>query len=93
MATVAHGLEHGTYVAAPLRLVSEQRARHMKDARGNKPAGTQLEPVGLGVIQNPVVSLVPTFQAAANIIMGGPGLKAEVGMREVAGGGVELGGK
>ena len=44
-------LEHAEHVAAPLRLVGQQRSRRVEDARRDEPAGAPLQAVGLGEVE------------------------------------------
>ncbi len=62
-----------------------------KHAGGNQPAGAGLEAIGLGMIQDAVVALVPALEAAVDVGLGRPRLQAEEGVREVVAGPVELG--
>ena len=55
----------------------------MKNAGTDQPAGAGFEPVGLGKIQNTVVSLVPVRQTFPHLILGGPRLQAKKGVRKM----------
>ena len=88
-----HRLVHAEDVGAPLRLVGHERAGGVQDAWGDQPAGAGLEAVGLREVEDAVVPLVPTLQAAADVVLGRPGLQAEEGVGEVVAGPVELGGE
>src|SRR5450631_281754 len=55
----------------------------MEDSGVDLPACARFETVGSRVKQNSVVTLVPFFQAVADIILGGAGLQAHIGVGEV----------
>ena len=63
----------------------------MQDARRDQPAGSRLESIGFGEIQNAVISLVPGGQALAKLVLGRPRFEAHEGVGEVVAGPVELG--
>ncbi len=86
-------LVHAEDVGTPLRFVGHERAGGVQHARRHEPAGAGLQTVGLGVAEDAVVALVPAFQAAADVGLGGAGFQAEEGVREVVTDGVELGWK
>ena len=75
---------------APLRLVGDQRSRSVQDARRHQPAGARLQAIGLAVVEDAVVALVPALQAAADVLLGRAGLQAEEGVGEVVADGVQL---
>ncbi len=60
-----HRLVHAEDVGAPLRLIGDERARGMQDARGDQPTGAGLEAISFREVQDAVVPLVPAFEAAA----------------------------
>ena len=76
-------LEHREHITPPLRLVGQQRARGVEDARRNQPASAALQSVGLGEIDDPVVAAVPVLEAAADILLRGPRFEAHEGVGEV----------
>src|SRR6266404_5921420 len=78
-----HALVHAEDVAAPLRFVSAKAAGRMEDGGPDQPAGAWLEPIRFGEIQNPVVALVPVFQAFSDLGFGGAGLEAKECVREI----------
>src|SRR5438132_2309188 len=65
----------------------------MQDAGGDEPAGAGLQTIGLAVIEDAVVALVPAFQAGADIGFTGPWLQAEKCERKVVAGVIQLGWK
>src|SRR6266852_4319043 len=69
-----HALVHAEDVAAPLRFVSAETARSMKDRGTDQPTAAGLEPIRFREIQNSVVALVPIFQTFSNLGLGGAGL-------------------
>ncbi len=85
-----HGLEHGEDVAAPLRLVGQDRARRVEHPRRDQPARSRPQAVGLAEVEHAVVAAVPVLQAAAHLGLRGARLQAVVGVGEVVAGVVEL---
>ncbi len=55
----------------------------MEHARRDQPAGAPLEPVGLRVVKDAVVTFVPVLEAAAEILLRGARLEAHEGVGEV----------
>src|SRR5271165_1243488 len=76
-------LEHGEHVAVDLRLIGNERARRVQNARVDLPPRSRLEAVSLRQIQDAVVAFVPAFQASANFIFGRSRLQAHERVREV----------
>src|SRR5262245_2316972 len=77
-----HGLVHAEDVGAPLGFVGHQRTGGVQNARWNQPASAGLQAVSLGEIENAVVALGPTLQAAADVILGRSRFQAEKGIGE-----------
>ena len=77
-----HRLVHAEDVRTPLRLISQQRARGVEDARRDQPAGAGLETISLGVVEDPVIALVPPFEAAMNVGLGRARLESHERVRE-----------
>ncbi len=89
-AALDHGLEHGEDVAAPLRLVGQDRARGMEHPGRDQPARSRPQTVGLAEVEHAVVAAVPILQAAAHLGLRGARLQAVVGVGEVVARVVEL---
>ena len=83
-------LVHAEHVGAPLRLVGTHRAGGVQHAGGDHPAGAGLQAIGLREVEDAVVALVPVFQAAADVGLGGARLQAHERVVEVVLGGVQL---
>ena len=54
-------------------------------------ARTGPQAISLGKVEDAVVTLIPTLEAAADLRLGGSGLQAKIGMREIVVKGIVLG--
>ena len=82
-AAVDEGLEHREDVAVHLRLVGDERAGRMKDARIDLPPRARLEPEGAREIQNAVITLVPVCETPPHVVFGGARLESHEGVGKV----------
>ena len=78
-----HALVHAEHVTAPLRLVRAQGTGCVQDAGINQPTRARLQPIRLRQVQDPVVTLVPIFQALPHLRLRGARLKSHERVREV----------
>ena len=89
-AALDHRLEHREDIASPLGLVGQDRARGVKDAGRDEPAGARLQAIAFTEVEHSVVADVPVLQAAADVLLPSAGLEAVVRVRKVVAGVVEL---
>ena len=87
---VGQRLEHAEDVGTPLRLVSADGTRSVKNARRNEPARARLQPIRFRQIENAVVALVPVLEALANLRFCRAGLESHEGVVETVFRRVEL---
>ena len=91
LASFDQRLIHPEDVASPLWLVGHKRTRGVQQAGSHEPSRSGLEPIGLGVVQDSVVAVVPSLQAAPDVSLARPRLEAEERVRKVVADAVELG--
>ena len=76
-------LIHTKHVRTPLWLIGAERTGGMQDARVDQPTGTGLELIGLGKLEDLVVTLVPVGDALTHLCLGRARLKTHESVGEI----------